>query len=164
MTHPSRLRDLLALAAFLVLSFVTAGVGAVASVSAKDFYGQLVQPSWAPPGWLFGPVWTTLFILMAVAAWLIWRRRADTRVRPALTVYGVQLAFNALWTWLFFAWQQGDWALVEIALLWSLIAITINRFWAIHRVAALLLLPYLAWVSFAAALNFSLLQLNPLAL
>ena len=164
MTHPSRLRDLLALAAFLVLSFVTAGVGAVASVSAKDFYGQLVQPSWAPPGWLFGPVWTVLFILMAVAAWLIWRRREDTQVRPALTVYGVQLAFNALWTWLFFAWQQGDWALVEIALLWSLIAITINRFWAIHRVAALLLLPYLAWVSFAAALNLSLLQLNPLAL
>jgi benzodiazapine receptor len=164
MTHTSRLHDLLALAAFLVLSFVTAGVGAVASVSAKDFYGQLVQPSWAPPGWLFGPVWTTLFILMAVAAWLIWRRRADTQVRLALTVYGVQLAFNALWTWLFFAWQQGDWALVEIALLWSLIAITINRFWAIHRVAALLLLPYLAWVSFAAALNFSLLQLNPLAL
>jgi tryptophan-rich sensory protein len=137
------------------------GVGGAASINAAGFYGQLVQPSWAPPAWLFGPVWSLLFVLMAVSAWLVWRRHGFQGARVALGLYGVQLVANALWTWLFFAWRQGAWALAEIAVLWLLIAATGLAFWRLHRLAAWLLLPYLAWVSFAAALNLALWRLNP---
>lgn len=161
MSRPSAVNQGLGLVAWLLASFATAAVGALASVNAAGFYGQLVQPSWAPPDWLFGPAWSVLFVLMAVAAWLVWREHGFRGARLALTLYVVQLVLNALWSWLFFAWQLGAVAFAEIALLWTLIAATIVLFWRLHRAAAILLLPYLAWVSFASALNLTLWRLNP---
>lgn len=151
----------LALLGWLGLCYVAAAIGAVASVEAPAFYGELVQPSWAPPAWLFGPVWTTLYTLMAVAAWLVWRAAPLAQTRVALALFLAQLAVNALWSWLFFAWQLGGWAFAEVLLLWALIAATIVAFWRFSRLAAVLLVPYLGWVSFAAALNFWLWRANP---
>jgi tryptophan-rich sensory protein len=154
-------RQGIGLAGWLVASFATGALGGLASVNAAGFYGQLVQPAWAPPAWLFGPVWSVLFVMMAVSAWLVWRRHGFAGAGRALSLFVAQLVANALWTWMFFAWRLGALALVEIAVLWLLIAATIAAFWPLHRLAALLLLPYLAWVSFAAALNAALWRLNP---
>jgi tryptophan-rich sensory protein len=164
--HPrTRTQQLMGLAGWLALCFVTAGVGAVASANAKSFYSELVQPAWAPPGWLFGPVWTVLFVLMAIAAWLVWRVPAAPATRRwALGLFVVQLVANALWSWLFFAWQQGAWAFTEVIVLWVLIALTCAAFWRIRPLAGALLLPYLAWVGFAACLNWVLWQANPVIL
>jgi tryptophan-rich sensory protein len=147
--------------AWLLVVFAAAAVGAFASASATEFYRDLVRPSWAPPGWLFGPVWTVLYALMGVAAWLVWRARGFGGARRALLVFVVQLAANALWTWLFFAWRQGGLAFAEILLLLALILATIVLFWQVSRLAAVLLLPYLLWVSFASALTLSVWRLNP---
>ncbi len=160
MTHFSAVKQTIGLVGWLLASFVTGGIGGIASIHAAAFYQQLVQPSWAPPAWLFGPVWSVLFVLMGVAAWLVWRRHDVCGTGAALKLYVAQLVANALWTWLFFAWHQGGLALAEIAVLWLLIAITIGAFWRVHRVAACLLAPYLGWVSFAAGLNFTLWRLN----
>jgi len=161
MTRPSTSRQVLGLFGWLLASFATASIGGLASINAAGFYGQLVQPSWAPPPWVFGPVWSVLYILMGVAAWLVWREHGFRDARAALILYAVQLAANALWSWLFFAWHLGAVAFAEIILLWFLIAATISRFWRLHRSAGMLLLPYLAWVTFAAGLNFALWRLNP---
>ncbi|MCE9658402.1 MAG: tryptophan-rich sensory protein [Burkholderiales bacterium] len=157
-------RDLLGLAGWLAASLVTGGIGAVASAGAATFYGTLSQPSWAPPAWLFGPVWSVLYVLMGVAAWLVWRRHGFADAAAALGLFAIQLVANALWTWLFFQWQLGAASLVEIVALWLLIAATLLAFWPLHRLAALLLVPYLAWVTFASALTLALLRLNPSAL
>jgi translocator protein len=159
----TRAQQLIGLAVWVVLCFASAGVGAVASVNAKAFYGELVQPTWAPPGWLFGPVWTLLFLSMAVAAWLVWRAddAKPAARRRALTLFVVQLVANALWSWLFFAWQLGGWAFAEVIVFWVLIAFTCTAFWRIRPLAGALLVPYLAWVAFAANLNWVLWQTNP---
>lgn len=146
---------------WLAVTAIAALVGSVASRRAQDLYGGLVQPSWAPPPEAFGPVWTVLYLLMAVAAWLVWRRGGFAQARAALVLYLVQLAVNALWSWLFFAWQMGAVALADIALMWVLVVATMAVFRRHSRPAALLLLPYLAWISFAAVLNLRLWQLNP---
>ena len=161
MTHPTAKKQVLSLVAWLVATFVTGGIGAFASVNAGAFYGELSRPSWAPPAWLFGPVWSVLYVLMGVAAWLVWRKHGFRGASTALTLFVAQLFANALWTWIFFVWHQGALSLVEIMALCLLIACTILSFWRLHRVAALLLVPYLAWVSFATALTFSLWRLNP---
>ena len=153
-------RQVLGLLGWLLLTFAAAAVGAVASAEARAFYGQLLRPSWAPPGWLFAPVWSVLYILMGVAAWLVWRAYGFKRGRAALAYFIVQLAANALWTWLFFVWHQGALAFAEILLLWCLIVATVAAFWRLSSLAAVLLLPYLAWVTFASALTFSTWQLN----
>lgn len=160
MTHQSFQRQSLGLAGWLAASFVAGGVGAIASASAGAFYGQLSQPSWAPPAWLFGPVWSVLYILIGVAAWLVWRKHGFSGAATALWLFCIQLLANALWTWLFFVWHLGALSLAEILVLWLLIAATIFAFWRLQRLAALMLLPYLAWVSFASALTFSLWRLN----
>ncbi|MBC7416250.1 MAG: tryptophan-rich sensory protein [Herminiimonas sp.] len=154
-------RPLLGLLAWLLLCFTAAGIGAVASANAGAFYQQLIRPSWAPPGWLFGPVWSVLYLSMAIAAWLIWRRGGFQSARTALSLFLVQLAANALWTWLFFYFQRGALASVEILVLWVLIVATIFRFWRIRPIAGALLLPYLAWVSFASVLSLTMWRLNP---
>lgn len=146
---------------WLVLSFAVSFIGALASFQAQSFYGLLSQPAWAPPPWLFGPVWTLLYAMMAVSAWLVWRSGGFTKNRSALWLFLAQLAFNAVWSWLFFAWRLGAVAFADIILLWLLIVLTVLSFWKLSRLAAALLLPYLGWVTFAAALNFSLWQLNP---
>lgn len=147
--------------AWLALCYVAAGIGAIASVNAPAFYGELVQPEWAPPGSVFGPVWTFLYTCMAVAAWLVWRSAPWAETRVALGLFLLQLAVNALWSWLFFAWQLGGVAFAEVLVLWVLIVATLVAFWRHSRIAALLLVPYLGWVSFAAALNFWLWRANP---
>ncbi|MEY4642944.1 MAG: hypothetical protein RLZZ227_2938 [Pseudomonadota bacterium] len=157
-------QQMLGLAGWLAVSFATAAIGAVASISAADFYLQLTRPDWAPPSNVFGPVWSLLYAMMATAAWLVWRRDGLRTARVPLTLYLVQLVVNALWSWLFFAWHLGALALLDIAVLWVLIASMILSFARFSRLAAALLVPYLLWVSFAAALNYSVWQLNPQAL
>ncbi|NYE59996.1 tryptophan-rich sensory protein [Duganella sp. 1224] len=156
---PHRPWQLPALAGWLVLTFLFAAIGAYASAQAADFYLQLDRPAWAPPAWLFGPAWTVLYLLMGIAAWRV--QRAPGSTRAELTLYTVQLAANALWTWLFFAWHLGAWAFAEILLLWVLIAATIAAFWRRDRWAGVLLVPYIAWVSFATCLCYSIWQRNP---
>lgn len=160
----SQTRQVLGLLGWLLLAFTAAAIGGVASVSAGAFYGELIRPSWAPPGWLFGPVWSALYLLMGIAAWLVWRVCGFAGAKSALLVFVFQLSANALWTWLFFVWRKGSLAFIEILLLWVLIAITIGLFWRVSRLSAALLFPYLAWVSFASALTLSIWRLNPVLL
>lgn len=150
-----------ALAGWIALSVVAGAVGAFASADAGDFYQQLQWPTWAPPAWLFAPVWSALYLMMGVAAWLVWRERDSAETRAALALYVVQLAANALWTWLFFAWRQGAWAFAEIIVLLLLIVATMVAFWRVRPVASLLLLPYLFWVGFASALTYATWQASP---
>ena len=164
MTRPatfSTSSQAIGLLVWLLVTFAAAAIGAFASANASEFYRDLVRPSWAPPGWLFGPVWSVLYALMGVAAWLVWRARGFGGARSALLVFLVQLAANALWTWLFFVWRQGGPAFAEILLLLALILATIVLFWRVSRLAAVLLFPYLFWVSFASALTLSTWRLNP---
>lgn len=156
----SKLKQILGLSGWLAISFAASAVGAVASIQAKSFYTQLVQPDWAPPPWLFGPVWTVLYAMMAIAAWLVWRRGGLRGNPVALSLFFGQLLLNALWSWLFFAWHLGALAFADIVLLWALIVATLVSFWRVSPLAGALLMPYLLWVSFAAALNYSLWQLN----
>jgi tryptophan-rich sensory protein len=139
----------------------TAAIGGLASARAGDFYLGLQRPGWAPPAWLFGPTWTALYVLMAGAAWLVWRVRERRGARRALMLYGVQLALNALWPWLFFAWRRGGAAFVEVVVLLTAIAATTVAFARVRRRAAVLLVPYLLWVAYAAALTWSVWRLNP---
>ncbi|MBC8092317.1 MAG: tryptophan-rich sensory protein, partial [Pseudonocardia sp.] len=139
---------------------VAAVTGSLAAISASDQYGALVQPTWAPPTWLFGPVWTVLYAMIAVAGWLVWRKDGWTGARTALTVFAVQLVLNALWTPLFFGAGLFGLAFVEIVLLWLSIVATIVLFARHSRLAAGLLVPYLAWVTFASALNLAIWLLN----
>jgi benzodiazapine receptor len=154
-------RQLLGLAGWLATSFAAAAIGAVASIHAKSFYGQLVQPAWAPPATIFGSIWTVLYAMMGVAAWLVWRCGGFRGNQLALTVFLAQLVLNARWSWLFFVWHQGALALIDILVLWLLIAPSVILFWRVRVAAGVLLIPYLAWVSFAFALNYSVWQLNP---
>ncbi len=156
--------QILGLIAWLVITFLAAGLGAFASASAPSFYAALVRPTWAPPAWLFGPVWSVLYLLMGISAWLVWRQVGWIRAKFALCLYLLQLALNALWTWLFFVLHLGAVASFEIVLLWFMILATMYQFGRIRKLSAWLLAPYLLWVSFATALSFAMWQLNPAAL
>ena len=149
----------LGLVGWLLVVFAAAAVGAVASVDAPKFYAQLSKPSWAPPAGVFGPVWTLLYALMGVAAWLVWRSPGPKKA--ALALFATQLAANALWSWLFFAWHLGALATVEVFVLLALIVATIGAFWRTSRTAAFLLLPYLLWVGFASLLTLTVWRSNP---
>ena len=161
MTLQSKQQKLLGLISWFALCFVASAIGAAASIQAQSFYGELTQPTWAPPSWVFGPVWTILYGMMAVAAWLVWSEGGLRANRSSLSLFGAQLALNSLWSWLFFAWFLGALAFADILILWALIAATIVSFWKVRPLAGALLIPYLLWVSFAAALNYSVWQLNP---
>ena len=149
------------LAGWLAVVFVAAGIGAAASIEASSFYAQLAKPAWAPPASAFGPVWSVLYLLMGVAAWLVWRERGARQQGMALTLFIAQLCANALWSWLFFAWRNGALAFADVVVLLALIAATIAAFWRISRLACALMLPYLAWVCLASALTWSVWQGNP---
>ena len=150
-----------ALIALLLVTFGAAALGAAGSMAAPDFYAALDQPSWAPPSSVFGPVWTMLYTLMAVATWIVVRQLGWPRARPLVGLYLAQLAVNALWSWLFFRWQLGAVAFAEIVLLWLMVAVLLQRYWRVKRLAGLLLVPYLAWVTFAGVLCYTLWQRNP---
>lgn len=149
-----------ALLVSLLAVALAAGVGGLAAGSSAEDYGQLQQPAWAPPSWVFGPTWTLLYALMAVAAWLVWRGGPDAGSRRALVVYAVQLVLNAAWTPLFFGLGCRGVALIEISALWIAVVATVLLFWQRNVLAGALLLPYLAWSTFAWALNFGVWQLN----
>ncbi len=154
-------RKLLGFSGWFLVTFLAAALGARASISASSFYADLALPAWAPPASLFGPVWTALYAMMALAAFLVWRQRGWRAAAPALRLYLLQLGINALWSWLFFGWKLGALAFADILLLLALIVATLVAFWHIHKLAAFLLLPYLAWVSFASVLNYAVWQANP---
>jgi benzodiazapine receptor len=135
-------------------------VGATSASGDTEWYRSLVKPPWNPPSWVFGPVWTTLYALMAVAAWRIWKRGGFDANRPALRLFLLQLLFNFAWSFVFFKFQRIDLALVEIGCLWILIVLTIRAFARIDKPAAWLLVPYLAWVTYAATLNAAIYMLN----
>jgi benzodiazapine receptor len=126
----------------------------------REWYPTLARPAWTPPGWLFGPVWTALYLMMAVAAWLVWREAGWTAGKVALTLWVVQLLLNGAWSGLFFTLRNPLAGMVDIALLWTAIAATIFLFAPVSRVAAWLLVPYLVWVSYATVLNFAIWRLN----
>ncbi|WP_405426763.1 TspO/MBR family protein [Streptomyces erythrochromogenes] len=141
------------------MSYGVAALGAFASADAGMVYESLDRPAWAPPAWLFGPVWTALYATIGIAAWLVWRHPDRDRVRTALVWWSVQLALNVAWTPLFFAARQYGLALLDILLLLAALSATVVRFRRLSRPAALLLVPYLLWVAFASALNASIWQL-----
>lgn len=150
-----------AIAHFMLSVVVCFGAAAIgAQFMPGEWYESLNKPSWNPPNWIFGPIWTVLYLMMAVSAWLVWRERGWQDARGALMIFGVQLVLNACWSWLFFGRYRPDLALVDIVLLWLAIGVTIRAFWPINRIAAYLLVPYWLWVSFATALNFTLWRLN----
>jgi tryptophan-rich sensory protein len=158
---PPLTQQIVGLVAWLIGSFIAAVIGGAAAIQAGPFYAQLARPEWAPPSSIFGPVWTVLYALMGIAAWLVWRAAAFRTTRLPITLFLVQLALNALWSWLFFGWHQGALAFADILLLWVSIVATLIAFWRVSRLAGALLLPYLLWVSFATALNYAVWQLNP---
>lgn len=156
-----RNRQVIGFVAWIAVCFVAAAIGSAASLQAGSFYTELVRPEWAPPPAVFGPVWSILYLMMAIAAWLIWRIAGFAAARTALVLFLVQLAFNALWSWLFFGWRLGALAFADIVLLWLLVLATLIMFWRIKPIAGALLIPYLLWVGFASALNYAVWQLNP---
>jgi tryptophan-rich sensory protein len=151
-------RAALGLVAWLLACFASAALGGL--FMPDEWYASLRKPSWNPPGWIFGPVWTALYIMMAVAAWLVWREGGFARQRTPLILFVAQLALNAAWTPLFFGSHWLGVSAVEIVLLWLTIAATFAAFRKTSPTAAWLLAPYLAWVSFAAVLNVTLWRLN----
>jgi len=151
MPLPTKQKQIAGLVASLALVFIAAGIGATASLDAGPFYNQLDRPGWAPPPSVFGPVWTVLYASMGIAAWLIWRSGSFRATRFALSLFLVQLAPNALWSWLFFRWHRGALAFADIIALWILIGATIIAFWRIRSLPGALLVPYWLWVSFACA-------------
>lgn len=161
MTTPSKRKQILGLIGWLAISFAASSIGAIASLTAGELYTQLVRPDWAPPPSVFGPVWTVLYALMGIAAWLVWRTGGFGANRIALGLFLVQLSLNVLWSWLFFAWHRGALAFADILLLWVLIVATLVAFWRVRVLAGVLFVPYLLWVGFAAALNYSVWRLNP---
>jgi benzodiazapine receptor len=164
MAHLPASKRVLGLAGWLVVTFVAAAIGGAATVNAGLFYKQLARPEWAPPSWVFGPVWTVLYVVIGIAAWLVWRVDGFRAARGALSLFLAQLALNALWSWLFFGWHRGALAFADILLLWVLIIATLIAFWRVRALAGWLLVPYLLWVSFASALNYAVWQLNPQSL
>lgn len=139
-------------------TFATALVGS--QFGPGEWYASLTKPPLNPPNWIFGPVWTTLYCLMAIAGGLVWSQAGWRNCRPAMELFFAQLFVNGLWSYLFFGLHSPAWALVDIVLLWVLIGLTIAAFFRHSRVAAGLLIPYWMWVSFATYLNFMLWRLN----
>jgi tryptophan-rich sensory protein len=146
------------LAGWLVLCFSASGTAVF--VSTGGWYAGLQKPAWNPPAWIFGPVWTTLYAMMAIAAWLVWGEGGWKMQARALRWFLVQWVFNALWTPMFFGLHRPGLAFADIVLLWLALAVTLRSFWRVRKIAGVLLVPYLAWVGFAAVLNFVIWRLN----
>lgn len=149
----------------LLLSLlITLAVGSIAGIATASsigtWYAALNKPFFNPPNWIFAPVWTTLYIFMGIALFLIWRLPASPARNKALPIFYAQLALNFAWSFIFFNFHQTGAAFAEILLMWAAIVITIRHFYALQKAAAWLLVPYLLWVSFASVLNFSIWQLN----
>lgn len=158
----TRTRNLLVLGTFLLIVYTVSTLGALTTIPAvRAWYPTLAKPAWTPPAFLFGPVWTSLYTMMAVAAWLVWTGPPTPARRAALIAFAVQLLLNCLWSPLFFGLHRIDLGLLDILLLWPAILLTLILFLRLRRAAGWLLLPYLLWTTYAAALNFALWRLNP---
>lgn len=147
----------------MIVCFAAAGLGSLATASQVvpgGWYDTLDKPFFTPPSWLFGPVWTLLYLAMAVSGWLVWRERGLTGARTAMVLFFAQLALNSLWSIVFFGLESPGLGLIEILVLWAVIFLTIRAFQPINRPAAILLIPYLAWVTFATFLNAGIWWLN----
>ena len=146
---------------FVIVCLGAGGLGAIATTPEIDgWYKTVTKPSWNPPDYVFGPVWSTLFFMMGIAAWLVWEQVGFRGAKLPLGLFGVQLVLNVGWSWIFFAFHQPSWAFVEIVILWLAILATTVEFFRRSGVAGSLMVPYLAWVSFASMLNFAIWQLN----
>jgi translocator protein len=149
------------LVVFIAVCLGAGSLGAIATTPEIDgWYRTLVQTHWNPPASVFGPVWTTLYVLMGIAAWLVWKPAGFQAAAMPLTLFGGQLVLNVAWSWIFFGMHQPGWAFVEIVILWLAIAATTWAFFRRSPLAGWLMVPYLAWVSFAAVLNFTIWRLN----
>lgn len=154
-------RQFVVLVALVALCLAVGALGAWATASSvSTWYQTIAKPSFTPPDRVFGPVWTALYVMMAVAAWLVWRDGGLERARSALMLFAVQLALNLAWSFLFFKSRWIGGALVDIVLLWVAIAATVAAFRRHNQWAGILMMPYLAWVTFATALNFAIWRLN----
>lgn len=157
----SRTPQWLALAGFLAATFLVAGCSTVFTVQAiPTWYATLAKPSFNPPNSVFGPVWTLLYALMAIAAWVVWKQPVSPPRSLALRLFWVQLALNFAWSLIFFGQRRIGWALIDILMLWSAIVLTCIVFFRLSKTAGSLFLPYIAWVSFASVLNFEIWRLN----
>lgn len=159
---PTPLRSLLSLLLHVGGSLLAGVLGGLATRSSVgSWYLTLDKPSWNPPSWVFGPVWSTLYVLMGVAAWWVWRSAAaEEPKRRAARLFWAQLALNVLWSFLFFGLRSPALALAEILVLWAAILLTLRAFWHVRPLAGALLVPYLAWVSYATALTAAITWLN----
>lgn len=151
-------RSLLGLVGWLALCFAVAGFGS--QFMPGPWFAQLEKPAWNPPGWVFGPVWTLLYAMMAVAAWRVWGRGGWTANRTALALFLAQLLFNGIWSWIFFGLRNPGLAFADIIILWVTLLATVVAFRRVAPVAGWLMAPYLGWVTFASALNFTIWRLN----
>jgi translocator protein len=156
------MRDVLILLGFLLASFAVAGIGGLATApGVRDWYPALNKPTWTPPAWLFGPVWTVLYLCIAFAGFLVWRHSGFGGAKWAMALFALQLLLNAAWSWIFFYLRQPGWGFVEIVLLWAAILATIVEFISITGWSGAMLVPYFLWVTFAACLNLAIWRLNP---
>ncbi len=161
MQSDSNLKPATGLFISFLVCFSAAAIGSLTTTpQIPNWYADLAKPTWTPPNWLFGPVWTILFSLMAIAAWLVWRKHGMKKARRALVWFGIQLVLNSLWSVLFFGWNNPGAAAAEILLLWLTILLTMVTFSKKSKAAGLLLVPYFLWVSFAMVLNISIWQMN----
>jgi benzodiazapine receptor len=157
----NRFIDIISLCGFSAFClFISAIGGAVTLTSVNSWYQDLIKPSFTPPDWVFSPVWITLYLLMGISAWLVWRQTDHKSKQLPLSVFGVQLALNLAWSFIFFGARLVGWALIEISFLWVAIVINIYLFWRINNLAGWLLIPYILWVTFAVILNSSIYVLN----
>lgn len=156
--------QILGLVFFLVLCLIAGWLGSIATTQEiGGWYKSLNKPTWNPPAYVFGPVWTTLYVLMALAVWLVWKKKGFGEAKLELGLFGVQLLLNVAWSWIFFHFHQPGWAFVELVVLWVTIVTTTLMFFRVSKVAGGLMLPYLGWVTFASVLNFTIWQLNLVA-
>jgi benzodiazapine receptor len=154
-------RQLTTLAVFIAICFVAAGLGSLLTRPAIDtWYAALRKPPWTPPNWVFAPVWSALYLSMAIAAWLVWRRVGFSGAKLPLLLFAAQLVLNVAWSGIFFALHEPGAAFAEIVILWLFILASAISFWPISRVAGWLMVPYLLWVAYAAVLNHALWRLN----
>lgn len=161
MSRAATPRDWLVLAGFIALCLGAGAVGSWFTMPALDvWYAALRKPSWNPPNWVFAPVWTALYLTMAVAAWMVWRRAGVGAARTALILFAVQLILNVAWSALFFALRSPALGVAGIVALWAALVATIVSFGRISAGAAWLMIPYLVWVTFAGALNVAVWRLN----
>jgi len=154
-------KSILPLLVFILITLFAGFIGSFFTTpSIASWYAFINKPSFSPPNWLFAPVWSLLYILMGIAAFLIWQKRDNLKTKPALMFYGIQLILNTLWSIIFFGMHNPGLAFLEIIILWSFILITLIKFYKINKTSGILFIPYLIWVSFASILNFAVWMLN----